>query len=983
MPKQYDTSRNYYADLELPPNATCDDARKAYRKLVLKYHPDRNIGNEDEAVPKFQAVQAAHEILSDPEQKNQYDQDRARAGLQGRGTVPRAQTYGNPYQASSAYPPPPRRTQPGQWQRPNPTAHAGGADRFSNFPRSAPTAKQRPDPAQERTNMFKAWQNMNTGSGQPPRPNPAPPPAPASGATPTKPRPPPRKGNTSRMPNEEEIRAGMNYKAPPPPSFERAEEKQTAWSAFQQANASKAEKPGKPGKAGVNRSKSTRTPKKAGFDPNAPGSDERAAPGSSNYARHRSEDFGRGSPFQPYPEGAGPPRTGSPIPPPQGHPQRPPANPLHTYTSRDVPYNEGNRQRTPYQSHMNERADIGGDDLRRSFSQRDNASMNRDFAEDEDRPRSTSPRSHSRHSSGAHRGFSSDAPRPPFVVYSSSDDSSDLEPERRSSTSSEPSSAGLSKEPSANPTPDPASSRPSSVFANPNDRPKKQPSPPSKRANGPFAVPEPPPSVFATDSSRPQSGPEAQPMQQKSNSNIFSFPISNDTFRASAARARSEESINTRFTDGEWTGHFTGSSDAFSPPPSAGSAKKPQSPASRTRVRQNNRVATSPFASTPPLGSAAHNFGPTNMPPPPPPPRPTEADGAPLEGIHSAPHTSQGGLGQGGFNQQNWTNKFREPNWAMPPPPPPGPPAHPGTRAQSRPGSRGLPRRGFSADEANANPRQKSFTAHDGSQVVVEEEPGNTPSPDLGDAMDIDDTPLAPPTPQQNGAVPAAQYFQVTEEKGPRMVNVPPSPWRQQHAQPNGTHPRTLSTPKSEPPKLNTGLEELGDVEPLARSAAEGLRNFKDLSASLPFASQPSTTLPTHPVDPNTLQMPPVPRAPIPPNRVSKANWHNYSGAFGKYLRAFHTFNATMLMHFQTRQLYAEQQIAGSMEWLEATGDTIGSGGSSAVGFGKYMKDVREDEKVRETWRIGCEWHSESVLEFDRMREKVRRSAIGGILPEV
>src|ERR1700743_1097072 len=43
-----------------------------------QYHPDRNPGHEVEVVPKFQAVQAAHEILSDPVEKAKYDAGRAR-----------------------------------------------------------------------------------------------------------------------------------------------------------------------------------------------------------------------------------------------------------------------------------------------------------------------------------------------------------------------------------------------------------------------------------------------------------------------------------------------------------------------------------------------------------------------------------------------------------------------------------------------------------------------------------------------------------------------------------------------------------------------------------------------------------------------------------------------------------------------------------------------------------------------------------------
>ncbi|KAK5242598.1 hypothetical protein LTR16_008407, partial [Cryomyces antarcticus] len=76
-----DVKRNYYADLELPPDACVDDVKKQFRKLALKYHPDRNPGRETDVIPRFQAIQAAHEILHDPETKSKYDGDRRKAGL--------------------------------------------------------------------------------------------------------------------------------------------------------------------------------------------------------------------------------------------------------------------------------------------------------------------------------------------------------------------------------------------------------------------------------------------------------------------------------------------------------------------------------------------------------------------------------------------------------------------------------------------------------------------------------------------------------------------------------------------------------------------------------------------------------------------------------------------------------------------------------------------------------------------------------------
>src|SRR5690606_14821211 len=53
--------------------ATEEDIKKAYRKLARKYHPDLN-PDDQEAVKKFQQINEAHEVLSDPEKRKKYDQ---------------------------------------------------------------------------------------------------------------------------------------------------------------------------------------------------------------------------------------------------------------------------------------------------------------------------------------------------------------------------------------------------------------------------------------------------------------------------------------------------------------------------------------------------------------------------------------------------------------------------------------------------------------------------------------------------------------------------------------------------------------------------------------------------------------------------------------------------------------------------------------------------------------------------------------------
>ncbi|KAF9243468.1 hypothetical protein BU15DRAFT_72140 [Melanogaster broomeanus] len=64
---------DYYKLLNVPRNATEDDIKKAYKKMALKWHPDRNKGSE-EASQKFKEISEAFEVLSDKDKRNVYDQ---------------------------------------------------------------------------------------------------------------------------------------------------------------------------------------------------------------------------------------------------------------------------------------------------------------------------------------------------------------------------------------------------------------------------------------------------------------------------------------------------------------------------------------------------------------------------------------------------------------------------------------------------------------------------------------------------------------------------------------------------------------------------------------------------------------------------------------------------------------------------------------------------------------------------------------------
>jgi curved DNA-binding protein len=67
-------AKDYYGILGLPRNASDAEIKKAYRKLAMQYHPDRNPGKEKWANEKFKEINEAYGVLGDPQKRKQYDQ---------------------------------------------------------------------------------------------------------------------------------------------------------------------------------------------------------------------------------------------------------------------------------------------------------------------------------------------------------------------------------------------------------------------------------------------------------------------------------------------------------------------------------------------------------------------------------------------------------------------------------------------------------------------------------------------------------------------------------------------------------------------------------------------------------------------------------------------------------------------------------------------------------------------------------------------
>ncbi|KAE8350122.1 hypothetical protein BDV28DRAFT_139728 [Aspergillus coremiiformis] len=158
-----DVRTDYYAELGLTPSADAEEIKKQFRKLALKYHPDRNPGKEVDFISKFQAIQAANEILSDPQQRLRYDTDRLRAGY--------GKFYGPPKSNSprkaptKSYPSSPSakpQTAKPSFSSRTQSFHSGpssGAQRYASYARAAP--KQPWEKMQdEGANAYRGFQDM-------------------------------------------------------------------------------------------------------------------------------------------------------------------------------------------------------------------------------------------------------------------------------------------------------------------------------------------------------------------------------------------------------------------------------------------------------------------------------------------------------------------------------------------------------------------------------------------------------------------------------------------------------------------------------------------------------------------------------------------------------------------------------------------------------------------------------------------------------
>ncbi|TAQ90026.1 hypothetical protein B7494_g1637 [Chlorociboria aeruginascens] len=161
-----DFNRDYYQDLEVDPKADVNEIKRQFKKWALLYHPDRNPGHEEEFIAKFQEIQAAHEVLSDPQERARYDVGRVRSSFRNSYAGTSTSRRGNPWSnAGSEFPPPPK-APPFRGGAPPPSK---GAAKYGKF-----ATPQTSEGAQARKATYEAAYSNFRHRPQPAKDTPAP-----------------------------------------------------------------------------------------------------------------------------------------------------------------------------------------------------------------------------------------------------------------------------------------------------------------------------------------------------------------------------------------------------------------------------------------------------------------------------------------------------------------------------------------------------------------------------------------------------------------------------------------------------------------------------------------------------------------------------------------------------------------------------------------------------------------------------------------
>ncbi|KAI0888912.1 uncharacterized protein GGS22DRAFT_196697 [Annulohypoxylon maeteangense] len=993
---QWDKSRDYYADLDISSSASTEEVKKQFKKLALKYHPDRNPGREAEVNPKFQTIQSAHEILSDDRLRRQYD-DARRSHV---SRYPKASgVRGNPWQdIGKQYQPPPTRHQTqssSHFGRP-PTS---GADRYAPFTNSMPQkGKSTPrDDPQSRKSYADAWENMRSSSTR--RAPPATPGrAPTSAA---------RDANTPKP----------EY-APPKSAYQQ----QKAQASF--GNSSR----------------------RAGFTPRSPGLADEPPVTNKNYftTRTHSTLFNEVDPD---------------VPQPSARPSAPTASTASTASTSTDQFAQfkgkvwDDRQSTPYHTPGGEKTSLFDDGLGigRTSSTRSPRRPDMPGSFPQYRPRSSStPKSATNdaafdesmknftgHAGSKHTGTAttrempngSSTPQPvPSDRYKPNvGQSNGVPPSPFGSYPATPTPVNGSKcmlfhsmtgmlhiklhanmmslvgGNSAQPSNGPSVYALSHIYSPPPSCPKLQSSnnTTSKRFHlsavqvedrgcklrYPSSEDESAhPSLLSFEeiqkhhvarlingramsnkrtsstSSKSSSGNSQDPIAEKKLKigadpaySSFNFSAASDEAFKGTGKERlskpSTDSINTKFSE-DWD--ELPEELKFS----AGTASTngPQTPTKgRPQSRSRSRRQT-------------------------PKTRPAEPERMPSmpEGLGNAAGT--------GFSAGEWSDKIGSQHFVP----------QSSRSVSSSPTRRTNLKKGkpvkMTAGTAGLVDEDESDGYHDAQSTSSGSAQANA---DTATAMDIDSPPPqkvdeTPKAPQTNGArkipvEPHREEWRAGDVNGVRTKSASPVrdgiPAKRPYAQ--TTAPQAAPIPVSKPFAAQHGGSEDTDefcttfadfkkVEPFVNPSATGLKDFSDLKSTLPFESKPSEQIPLEREQPSKwspLDFPSPPVAPrLPPTVVvpgiqpNKALFRKYSQEFYQYLDKWEIFSSRVMAHFSTRQdLYRQRRQHLGLAWLE-----------TPSGARDYLLELEQDQAVRVQWSSACADHEAKIREFMTFRDQVK-----------
>ncbi|KAF2274715.1 uncharacterized protein EI97DRAFT_421899 [Westerdykella ornata] len=400
--------------------------------------------------------------------------------------------------------------------------------------------------------------------------------------------------------------------------------------------------------------------------------------------------------------------------------------------------------------------------------------------------------------------------------------------------------------------------------------------------------------------------------------------------------SRSEESINVKFSPGEWQGKFEGNPDYFAP--------KGQKATSPTRGRPSTRTTAqrSQYAnkSQPPPPMPAFAVPPfPNMPPPPPPPLNTQTTSSMK------------------FSPEKWAGTFQSPHFAMPQPPKETSPRR-GSNVTKKPKANA--RKAAAAAAAAATAAASSSTSVDSEpegrkakyQAFAEEA--------NDDAMDIDSTTPPPGTPIRFATPTGGATSSPLASVPTPSASVPNGPT------PNGTAHAPQIGPDGPPAAGLNGLSGLRNVEPLAPSNGAGLSGLDDLGDTLPFPSRASNAHPTKPNSAQKLKYPTVPSAPAVPAKLDDISVRTYLTQMERYVQIYREYNKTMTKHFLSREAELESL---DEHFILHRGET-----TTKLGFASYMRKLEEDEKVMETWKLAQEMHMQAMQKCEEVRNKTMKS---------